>query len=940
MSLTSAAPLLVLLNEKDDNIKSYALQSINDVIDSEWSEVSNYISNIEALSDETSFAGRKMAALIASKVYYNLGEYNLAVRFALAAEECFDINEKSQYVETIVSKSIEMYIKKQTRNNLEEETNIQIDPKLTTIFERMLEKCVSASEFKLALGIALEGYRLDIVENILKARIADDTESNSLKLLNYVLTAAASTVSSSTFRTETLKSLFKLILSMNNVDYFTASKVVVTLNELDFAIELFEALKKDGCKNISYQIAFDLVSSGSQGLLTSLAKKLSENNFDPVLLDILSGVPTCDYYNTFLHENKNIDIGLLNKTKSSLDGKFSLFHTGVSVANGFMHAGTTDNSFIKANLPWLGKAQNWAKFTATASLGVIHKGNLADGQKVMSPYLPGSRSSSRYIKGGSLYGLGLLYAGFGKDILEYLLNMIDENTGTVGDEDIDVLLHGASLGAGLAAMGSHNVYAFETLREVIFHDTATSGDAAALGIGLTMLGSGDQDCTESMNTFAHETNHANIKRSLAMSIAMINYGCQEKADEWIEKLLEDEDSTIRYGGAFTIALAYVGTGNNRAVKKLLHIAVSDSNDDVRRAAVISLGFVLCRDYTTVPRIVELLSKSHNAHVRCGTAFALGIACAGRALDEALDVLEPLTKDPVDYVRQAAMIAQALITIQQTDKSNQRVTEINKNFLNVVTSKHQEALAKFGACIAQGISNAGGRNVTIQLENNETGTLDTKSIIGLVMFSQFWYWYPLAHFLSLSFTPTAVIAVRDSDLAIPKVELNCFAKEGAFNYPKMFEEEANKEVEKVTTAVLSTTARAKARAKKTNKDKEDKEEKEEKVPSKEQETAEVPNQITKEALSEEYSKNKYSAKPYKIQNLTRVLPQQSRYVSFVKNGRFVPVRKSKNTSGIIVVSDSKPDEPIELIETIRERNDVNAPVPASFTVEDEVDFDNL
>ena len=940
MSLTSAAPLLVLLNEKDNNIKSYALQSINEVIDAEWSEVSNYISNIEALSDETTFEGHKMAALVASKVYYNLGEYNLAVRFALAAEDCFDINEKSQYVETIVSKSIEMYIQQQTRNNVEEDTNIQIEPKLTSIFERMLDKCVSASEFKLALGIALEGYRLDIVERILESRIAEDTETNSLKLLNYVLTTTSTTISNSTFRTKILKSLFKLILSMKNIDYFTASKVVVNLNELEYAVELFESLKANDCKSISYQIAFDLVSSGSQGLLTSLMKDLNSKGFDPVLLNILSGLTTCDYYNTFLHQNKNIDIGLLNKTKSSLDGKFSLFHTGVSVANGFMHAGTTDNSFIKANLPWLGKAQNWAKFTATASLGVIHKGNLTEGQKVMGPYLPGSRASSRYIKGGSLYGLGLLNAGFGANILSYLLNIIEENAGTVGDEDVDVLLHGASLGAGLAAMGSHNTYAYETLREVIFHDTATSGDAAALGIGLTMLGSGDQDCTENMSAFAHETNHGNIKRSLALSVALINYGCQEKADIWIEKLLEDEDSTIRYGGAFTIALAYVGTSNNGAVKKLLHIAVSDSNDDVRRAAVISLGFVLCRDYTTVPRIVELLSKSHNAHVRCGTALALGIACAGRALDEALDVLEPLAKDPVDYVRQAAFIAQAMITIHQTDKSNQRVTEINKNFLSVVTGKHQEALAKFGACIAQGIANAGGRNVTIQLENNETGTLDTKSIIGLVMFTQFWYWYPLAHFLSLSFTPTAVIAVRETDLAIPKVELNCFAKEVVFDYPKMYEEEANKEIEKVATAVLSTTARAKARAKKTKKDKDEKEDKEEKTTTTEQETTEETKISSTEASSDEYSKNKYSAKPYKIQNLTRVLPQQSRYVSFVKNGRFTPVRKLKNTAGIIVVSDSKPDEPIELIETIRERNNVNAPMPPPFYVTDEIDFDNL
>ena len=36
---------------------------------------------------------------------------------------------------------------------------------------------------------------------------------------------------------------------------------------------------------------------------------------------------------------------------------------------------------------------------------------------------------------------------------------------------------------------------------------------------------------------------------------------------------------------YTIAMAYCGTGNNKAIRKLLHVAVSDVNDDVRRAAV-------------------------------------------------------------------------------------------------------------------------------------------------------------------------------------------------------------------------------------------------------------------------------------------------------------------------------------------------------------------
>lgn len=940
MSATSAAPLLALLRESDDAIRSYALESINGIVDQEWPEVSNDLPDIEALYDDLSFSNRKMAALVASKVYYNLGEYDSAVKYALAAEDYFNIDEKSQYVETIVSKSIEMYIKLSTQRYESKDTKKDINIKLTLIFEKMLDNCVTNGEYRLALGIALEGFRLDIVEKILTDRLKNDSESNTCKLINYVLTASSTTVSNSLFRIDILKSLFDIILLSKSIDYFTLLKVVVNLNDPDYAVKLFEKLQTEANNNnnnaLSYQIAFDIVSSASQGLLTELVNKLTEKNFPTQLLSILSGVPACDMQTTFLLNNKNIDIELLNKTKSALDGKISLFHTAVSVANGFMHAGTADNSFIKNNLPWLGKAQKWAKFTATASLGVINKGNLIDGKKVMNPYLPGSRASSRYIKGGSLYGLGLIYAGHGSDIVDYLMSNVVENSSKTSDPDIDVLLHGASLGLGLAALGTNDSEVNEALSEVLYNDSAVSGEAAALGIGLTMLSSGDEDTINSMFFYAHETKHGNITRGLAMGIALVNYGKQEMADDIINNLLDSENALLRYGGAFTLGMAYIGTSNNKAIKNLLHIAVSDSNNDVRRAAVTSLGFILLRDYTTVPRIVELLSKSHNPHVRCGTAFALGIACAGKALDTAVEVLEPLTKDPVDFVRQAAMIALSLIMIQQTDKLNPKVNELNELFLNVVTNKHQEGLAKFGACIAQGIINAGGRNVTIQLENPETNTLDTKSIVGLVMFSQFWYWFPLAHFLSLSFTPTSVIAVNSKDLSIPKFELNCFSKPGVFDYPKMYEEKSSKEVTKVTTAVLSTTARAKARAKRMKKEKsEDNEDIQENLEDKTDK-----NDEEDKKSKEGFVKNRYSSTPYQIENMKRVLPQQARYVSFIKDSRFTPVRKNKNISGIIVLNDTKPNEPVEVIKTIRQIKDVNAPMPKPFRIEDDLDFNRL
>lgn len=88
----------------------------------------------------------------------------------------------------------------------------------------------------------------------------------------------------------------------------------------------------------------------------------------------------------------------------------------------------------------------------------------------------------------------------------------------------------------------------------------------------------------------------------------------------VPTLIVSKDPIIRYGGVYTLALAYAGTANNNAIRQLLHIAVSDTSDDVRRAAVTSLAFLLFKNPTQVPRMVQLLSESYNPHVRYSHFF--------------------------------------------------------------------------------------------------------------------------------------------------------------------------------------------------------------------------------------------------------------------------------------------------------------------------------
>ena len=670
--------------------------------------------------------------------------------------------------------------------------------------------------------------------------------------------------------------------------------------------------------------------------------------------DILQGTRSIALNMEFLHRNNHADMAVLKKLKDSLEARNSIFHTAVTLSCGFMHAGTMNDNFFRDNLDWLGKAVNWSKFTATAALGVIHRGDLGNGQTLLGPYLPkdtgaAGNTSSVYSQGGSLYAMGLIYANHETFALQLIRDHFKKATE-------EVVQHGGALGLGVAGMATGDEGIYEDLRSVLYSDSALNGEAVGIAMGLIMLGTGNLGALEDMIRYAHETQHEKIVRGLGLGMALIMYGRQEGADELVNGLLEDPDPILRYGGIQTLALAYCGTGSNKAVRKLLHFAVSDVSDDVRRYAVMSLGFILFRKPKSVPRMVELLSESYNPHVRYGAAMALGISCAGTGLDEAIDLLEPMIKDPTDFVRQGALIALSMIMVQQNEVMNPKVGTIRKTLQKGISDRHEDAMTKFGSAISLGIIDAGGRNCTISLQT-QTGNLNMAGIVGMAVFTQYWYWFPLTHFLCLSFTPTSVIGL-DQDLEVPNFKFHSATRPSLFDYPPEQEAKVEDAPEKVKTAVLSTTAQAKRRAQKkerqqnresmeidqtpttakpddsgdkmetdgpATKTDEDKDMEKGEAEKKDGEQSKVDKP---EGLKKKMEKEKVG---YSLENMSRVVPAQVKFISF-PDARYQPVKKP--TGGVILLNDTKPSEPKTLVEMKRKPivKPANVTAAASSTAE--------
>lgn len=152
---------------------------------------------------------------------------------------------------------------------------------------------------------------------------------------------------------------------------------------------------------------------------------------------------------------------------------------------------------------------------------------------------------------------------------------------------------------------------------------------------------------------------------------------------------------------------------------------------------------------------------------------------------------------------------AMVLMQQSEARIPKVKAFRTKLTSVISDKHQSTMTKMGAIMASGILEAGGRNVTITMQSR-AGFTKMSSVVGLAVWCQYWYWYPLMHFLPLAFTPTTHIGLN-KDFKMPNnYEATCEARPSQFSYPKKLEEKKEEKKERVTTVTLSTTAKAKAR----------------------------------------------------------------------------------------------------------------------------------
>jgi 26S proteasome regulatory subunit N2 len=911
----TADALLAVLVGEDALVRQNALQRLYLIVDQCWSEISDAIPLIEELSEDETFQSHELAAAVASKIFFHLEEYDDALRLALGAGNYFDVDARTEYVEMLISKCMDTYIK--TYNSPVDAQQIILDPRLANVIERMFQRCYADGEFFHAMGIALEAHRLDKIEEVVKRC----PSANRHALFSYVLEVIPSVTTTCAFRRLVVRTLVMLHPLLEKPDYIFLCHALQYLDASDeIRILMIQLIQGNNYNELllGYQLAFMIVESENQKFIFDVVTKLREPPDSVVLDEVqqkhitnlvqimdIEGL-ACKIHLDFSQTKSQTDLLIFKAIKDSIDGnRNSVLHNATVIAHSYANAGTTDTSFLRNNLEWMGKASNWAKFIATSSIGVIHKGHVKDSIRILQPYLPQSPiSGSPFSEGGALYALGLVHAGKAKAgtsiAITYLVDAL-HNSG-----NSEPLQHGACLGLGLAAMSTGREEYYEELKTVLYFDSAVAGEAAAYGIGLILLGHGDEsslsrNAISELFAYAHETSHEKIIRGVALAISLIVLGKEKAAEPTIELLCRDRDAIIRYGGMHAIGLAYAGTANNHAVKRLLHVAVSDVCDDVRRAAVTCLGLVLFRTPKKILALVGLLLESFNPHVRFGACMAIGFSHPASGDSDAISLLQPLLIDAIDFVRQGAFMATALVLMQQSNGRVQSLATFRQKIADLVKDKYPSTLTKIGAIMAAGILDAGGRNSAIVLQSSG-GFLKSSACAGLVLWAQSWYWYPMFHFFSLALTPTMLVGLN-SDFEMPKrFSLICSAPPEFFAYPPRTREKKEAKKERVATVILSTTLKHKVR---------------EKAKDQEKISPSTSKHLPEEdlATSEKDSPQLESAEAalvkisyFELSNPSRLTQTQMQSCKFDIKQRYIPVARKIKPSGIIILADREPSEP--------------------------------
>uniref|UniRef100_A0A1I8AAV1 26S proteasome non-ATPase regulatory subunit 2 n=1 Tax=Steinernema glaseri TaxID=37863 RepID=A0A1I8AAV1_9BILA len=250
--------------------------------------------------------------------------------------------------------------------------------------------------------------------------------------------------------------------------------------------------------------------------------------------------------------------------------------------NGFVNSGFSVDKMMaeseEANR-WFYKNKEYGMLTSAASQGLVWRWNIDAGLSQCDRFL---YVDDDYIKAGTLLAIGIISSGI-QDTCDPASALLIDHV----HSDRAVMRVGSIFGLGLAyANSKRNAVLKEEETGVVYElkkvlsCTKPSGNnevkgLAGLSLGFVLVGTADGAAATEMLQLLMEKSSTELAdpnmRFIALGLALIFLGTQEKSDTIVESLRSLPDPFGSMVSTLVEVCAYAGTGNVLKIQKLLHI---------------------------------------------------------------------------------------------------------------------------------------------------------------------------------------------------------------------------------------------------------------------------------------------------------------------------------------------------------------------------------
>jgi 26S proteasome regulatory subunit N1 len=381
--------------------------------------------------------------------------------------------------------------------------------------------------------------------------------------------------------------------------------------------------------------------------------------------------------------------------------------------NAFVNAGFgVDKLMTVDDDDWLYKNKDHGMMSATASLGSIYMWSVEEGLTQIDKYL---YSSEEYVKAGAALAVGILSSGVRNDADPALALLAEHIEG-----DSHIMKCAACTGLGIAYAGSGREEIVELLMMVI--DSENTGpeammecSLAGLALGMICIGKCDEDVGSSLVQKLMEASDQDLDHSharyLCLGLGLLFLGKMEKADAMLEAVKTVEHKIGKYAAVLLDTCAYAGSGNVLKVQEMLHHCAEHLTEDAEHqmAAVIGIGLITMGEDTGSE--MALRTFDHLLHyceipIKRAVPLALALLHVSNPEYGVIDQLSRLSHDPDTELSQNAILAMGVVS---AGTNNSRVAGLLRQ-LSEFYSK--EAGHIFCVRIAQGMLHMGKGLITL------------------------------------------------------------------------------------------------------------------------------------------------------------------------------------------------------------------------------------